>query len=104
MKKKKIALLGGAFNPITKGHIQIAEFVLSNSDIEQLWITPCYGHAFNKEMVDFKHRLEMCEIASKDNSKIKVFDYEIRHKLENGTYDFLKRLKKDKSYKAKRKI
>jgi len=44
--KKKIGILGGAFDPITKGHIQIAHFVLLNTDIEEIWIVPCYSHAF----------------------------------------------------------
>ena len=48
---KHIAILGGAFNPITIGHIATANFVLNNlSIIDEVWISPVYKHIFNKDM------------------------------------------------------
>jgi len=97
-KKSNIALLGGAFNPPHIGHIQLAQFVLDNSDCDEVWLLPTYKHFFNKDMVSSEHRLEMCKIASKSYDKIKVFDYEIRYKIEGGTYYFFDKLNNDKGF------
>jgi nicotinate-nucleotide adenylyltransferase len=97
-KKSNIALLGGAFNPPHLSHIQLAQFVLDNSDCDEVWLLPTYKHFFNKDMVSSEHRLEMCKIASKSYDKIKVFDYEIRYKIEGGTYYFFDKLNNDKEF------
>lgn len=97
-KKSNIALLGGAFNPPHLSHIQLAQFVLDNSDCDEVWLLPTYKHFFNKDMVSSEHRLEMCKIACKQYDRIKVFDYEIRYKIEGGTYYFFDRLNNDKEF------
>lgn len=96
-RKTRVAILGGAFNPIHKGHIQIAQFVLNVSkQFDEVWLMPANNHMYNKDMVSPEHRLKMCEIASKVDNRIKVFDYEIRNKLKGETYYFFKRLKEEK--------
>jgi len=97
--KTKIALLGGAFNPITKGHMQAALFVLNSSfSFDEIWLMPCYSHAYQKKMVSPVHRLAMCSLSTLNNVRIKVFDYEIRQKYEGGTYYIIKKLLEDKSF------
>lgn len=101
-RKTKIAILGGAFNPIHLGHIQLAQFVLNTSGkFDEVWLMPAYNHMYNKEMVSAEHRLKMCEIAAKCDNRIKVFDYEIRNKLKGETYYFFKRLKEEKELTEK---
>ena len=34
---KKVALYFGSFNPIHKGHIALGEYLLENSDVDELW-------------------------------------------------------------------
>lgn len=93
-RKIKVAILGGAFNPITLGHIQTAQFVLNTSgEFDEVWLMPSYNHMYNKEMVSPKDRLEMCKISSKIDGRIKVFDYEIKNELSGETFNFFKRLK-----------
>ncbi len=95
-RKTKVAILGGAFNPITIGHIQTAQFVLNTSgEFDEVWLMPAYHHMYNKDMVSAEHRLKMCEIAAKVDGRIKVFDYEIKHKLGGETYNLFKRLKQE---------
>jgi len=103
-KKLNVAILGGSFDPITKGHIQLAHYVLKNSDIQEVWITPCFHHMFGKNMSSSTHRLEMCKIATNQFPNIKVFDFEIENNLCNGTYDFLSNLMKDIRYSKKYKF
>ena len=92
-RKVSVALIGGSMNPITVGHIKLAQFVLNTSKIfDEAWITPCHRHMHGKDLAEDKHRLKMCEIAAKVDPRIKIFDYEIKHKLTGATYHFLKRL------------
>ncbi|MBN2440414.1 MAG: nicotinate (nicotinamide) nucleotide adenylyltransferase [Spirochaetales bacterium] len=91
--KVNIAILGGAFNPITLGHIQIARYVLSACAIfNEVWIMPCYKHIYSKKMAESNHRLEMCRLAASGDERIKVSDYEIKNRFEGGTYYLLKQL------------
>jgi len=92
-RKVKVAILGGAFNPITKGHIQVAQFVLDTSKtFDEVWIMPCYEHMYGKKLVDAQHRLNMCELAAQADGRIKIFDYEIDKKLSGETFHLAKRL------------
>jgi len=95
-RKKKVALLGGAFNPPTVGHIQVAQFVLNVSgEFDEVWLLPCFKHMYNKEMVSPKHRLAMCELAVKVDGRIKVCDYEIKNKFAGETFHLINRLMDD---------
>lgn len=95
-RKTKVAILGGAFNPIHNGHIQLAQFVLNSSgEFDEVWLMPAYNHMYNKEMVSAEDRLKMCELAAKVDNRIKVFDYEIRNQLKGETFYFFKKLKEE---------
>lgn len=97
-RKVKVAILGGAFNPITIGHIQIAQFVLNTSgEFDEVWIMPAYNHMYGKNMVSSEHRLRMCELAAQVDGRIKVFDYEVRNELAGETFNFFKRLKTEET-------
>jgi len=95
--KQQIALLGESFNPVTKGHIEVARVVVQKIDIDEVWLTPCYGHLQKNIPVDSRHRLEMCKIAVKEHPHIKVSDYEITHQLSSGTCDFIHKLLNDQA-------
>jgi len=100
-RKTKVAILGGAFNPIHNGHIQLAQFVLNASgEFDEVWLMPANNHMY-KEMASPEHRLKMCELAAKKDSRIKVFDYEIKNNLKGETYYFFKRLKEEKELTEK---
>ena len=95
-RKTKVAILGGAFNPIHNSHIQLAQFVLNAAgEFDEIWLMPCANHMYNKDMVSPEHRLKMCELAAKKDARIKAFDYEIKNNLKGETYYFFKRLKEE---------
>jgi len=98
-RKKRVAIYGGAFDPITIGHIQVAQFVLNTSGhFDEVWLMPTYKHMYNKKMQSTEDRLEMCNIASQVDARIKVFDYEIRHELAGETFKLSKMLLNDTDY------
>ena len=95
-RKTKIAILGGSFNPIHIAHIQLAQFVLNASgEFDEVWLMPNFASLTGKELISAEHRLEMCRMAVKVDNRIKVFDYEIRNKLQGETYYFFKKLKEE---------
>jgi nicotinate-nucleotide adenylyltransferase len=101
-RKTKVAILGGAFDPVTNGHIQIAKFVLNTSgEFDEVWLMPAYKHMYNKEMLSSDHRIKMCELAAQVDGRIKVFDYEIKNKLAGETYNFFKRLHQEEELNKK---
>lgn len=95
----KVAILGGALNPVTIGHIRSAQLVLEDQLFDEVWLMPCYDHMYAKKMASSEQRRAMCELAVRNDPRIKVFDYEIKHQLTGGTYKFVKKLFEDKTYK-----
>ena len=94
--KIKVAIFGGAFDPITKGHILIINTLLEQKLVDQVWICPCHQHQFNKKMCDIHHRIKMIKIATRHNRKVAIkfkpsYIYILNY--ENvSTYDFIKNL------------
>jgi nicotinate-nucleotide adenylyltransferase len=91
--KVQVAVLGGAFDPITRAHMQIASFVLDTGPtFDEVWIMPCYRHIYNKKMASPPHRLAMCSLAASKDCRVKISDYEIKNAFIGGTYHLMKKL------------
>lgn len=63
-----IALLGGAFNPPHVGHLLAAHYVRATQAVDELWLLPSFHHPFGKALVDFEHRVHMCQTLCEDTS------------------------------------
>ena len=60
---RDIALFGGSFDPPHLGHVAIIAHVLATEAIDEVWVLPCFTHAFGKRMAPFELRLRMLEAA-----------------------------------------
>lgn len=90
-RKTRIALMGGSFNPIHRGHIQFAQAILNAAGIiDEVWLCPCNNSLYGKDLVANEHRLKMCEIAARVDGRIKVCDWEIRNNTKGETYKLMK--------------
>lgn len=97
-RRTNVAFLGGSFNPIHEGHIQVAQTVLNASGfIDEVWLVPCNKSLYGKELVSGEHRLEMCRIAAKNDRRIRVCDWEIRNNVSGETHHLLKQFLEDES-------
>lgn len=63
---KQIAIIGGSFNPVTLGHVQMALEVAKLPNIDGIWFVPNYNSVFEKNLVEFRHRVDMLELAIAD--------------------------------------
>ena len=104
---KNVAIFGGAFDPIHKGHIDIVNYLNSDKEIDEILIMPSYNHPIKSYNLsqdshdDFYYkRIEMIKLSIKTNDKIKISEYERDYCLKNGfnktyTYDILSSLDKN---------
>lgn len=60
---KRVAILGGSFNPPHVGHLMVAYWTLATQDVSEVWLLPAYVHPFGKELAPFEDRVAMCELA-----------------------------------------
>jgi nicotinate-nucleotide adenylyltransferase len=56
----RVALFGGSFNPPHVAHQLAALYVLETEPVDELWLVPCFIHPFDKALVPFEDRREMC--------------------------------------------
>jgi len=91
-ERTRIGLLGGAFDPPTNGHLQIALHVLASGEVDYVDFLPCYKSLHGKKMSSPAHRIEMCYLASTFYDNIDPWDYEIKNEFSGSTYEFVDKL------------
>jgi nicotinate-nucleotide adenylyltransferase len=74
----KVGLFFGSFNPVHIGHLLIANYMISYTDLGELWfvISPQNPFKGKESLLNDELRLEMLKIAIGANSTIKVSDVE----------------------------
>jgi nicotinate-nucleotide adenylyltransferase len=83
----KIGLYFGTFNPIHIGHLIIANYMVENSDLDEIWmvVTPHNPFKKKKSLLDNHHRFELVYRATEDYMKIKPSDIEFKLPQPNYT-------------------
>lgn len=93
----RIALLGGSFDPVHDGHLQIAKTALKKMKIDQVWFMPCKDAPLkNGQTVSFHHRCEMVKRAIAPYRKMKLC--RIEGELEGVSYTIRTVLELKKRY------
>ncbi len=74
IRKKKIGIMGGTFNPIHMGHLILAENAFETMDLNEVWVMPTAmpPHKQKMPILDKKHRLEMVRLAIQDNPHFRL--------------------------------
>ena len=75
---QQVGILGGGFNPPHKAHLFVVTDALSSGLFDEIWVIPCYHHAFEKDeaLIPFEQRLNMCKLAFNQWGNVKVLDVE----------------------------
>lgn len=83
----KIGLYFGTFNPIHIGHLIIANHMVENSDLDEIWMVVTPHNPFKKKssLLDNHHRLELVYKATEAYDKIKPSDIEFKLPQPNYT-------------------
>ena len=90
----KIALFGGSFNPVHNGHLNIANELINQEIVDEVWLIPCGNHAFGKKLAPGKERMKMLKLAVGNKKSIKILDLELNSKTKSYTSETVKQLKK----------
>jgi nicotinate (nicotinamide) nucleotide adenylyltransferase len=99
----KLAIYGGAFNPIHNGHLAVIHYLANRDDIDCVYVMPSSTHPFEKKLQPFHIRKKLIElvtepIKAKFHASIKVVDIEneitkVDPTFKGYTYQVLKYLK-----------
>ncbi len=90
---RRVALLGGSFNPPHVGHLMAAHYVRATQPVDEVWLMPAFRHAFGKSLTTFEHRVAMCEAMCRDASGwLRVTEVEREVPGEGRTVDTLTHL------------
>lgn len=92
---KRLGVLGGTFNPIHNGHINMARCFLERFGLDRVLLIPVWTppHKSASDVVPAADRIEMCRLASKVDSRFSVSDIEIRRGGLSYTVDTLRQLR-----------
>ena len=85
-------VFGGAFNPITKAHMDVYHYLKERLDFNEFIFLPVSSAYTKSELASNYHRLNMLEIVTKDYPDIEVSKLEIDDSDFLGTYQSLIRL------------
>ncbi|MCI1920314.1 MAG: nicotinate-nucleotide adenylyltransferase [Liquorilactobacillus nagelii] len=94
IKKKRIGILGGTFNPPHIGHLIIAEQVYEQLGLEKILFMPDANppHVDHKEAIAAQHRQKMVKASIKDNPHFELEDCELKRGGVSYTFDTIKQL------------
>jgi nicotinate-nucleotide adenylyltransferase len=93
---KRIGLYFGSFNPVHVGHLIVAQSVMDNTDVDELWfvVSPQNpAKVKSGELEDGNHRLEMVKKAIADVPAFSACDIEFGMPLPSYTANTLKVLR-----------
>ena len=95
---KQVGIFSGSFNPVHNGHVALASYIVSHSNLDELWmlVSPQNPLKTGREQVDAWQRVEMLKLALKDYYPIiKASDYELSLPTPTYTYETLQQLSQD---------
>lgn len=86
----RLGVYVGSFDPVHKGHIGVAEYLLTNNIIDKILLIPTESYWDKNDLVEVKHRYNMLKIY--ENEKINV---STKYSSFQSTYQILDELTND---------
>ncbi|MCW5830111.1 MAG: nicotinate (nicotinamide) nucleotide adenylyltransferase [Deltaproteobacteria bacterium] len=90
---RRIALFGGSFDPPHFAHV-LAVAHLAAGPFDEVWVIPCAGHPFGKQLAPFADRMAMCRAAFGFMRNVRVIPIEDRLPKPTLTLNTLRELKR----------
>jgi nicotinate-nucleotide adenylyltransferase len=92
LRKKKIGLFGGSFDPFHFGHLNLVVNLLEHAHLDQIFICPAKSTAFKTPHTSIEHRVHMLQLVIEEIPSCALLDWEIQMQ-KPYTIDTVKRLK-----------
>lgn len=76
----KIGLFFGSFNPIHIGHLMLAEYIVENTDLKEIWFVVSPNNPLKKKstLLSEHQRLYMVNLAIEDDARFRSCDIEFK--------------------------
>lgn len=96
MKKKKVALLGGSFDPIHWGHLNMAKAALDSLGVDEVWFIPSNQTPLkDRVLMPANHRLAMVRLAMKEDPRFRISTVDLSRNGPSYTVDTLRILNQE---------
>lgn len=97
MRKRKIGIMGGTFDPIHNGHVWTAKSIYEMLDLDQVIFIPAFipPHKQGQNYVAAEHRYAMTALAIEGYPNFSVSDMEIKRNSVSYTFDTISALKEE---------
>lgn len=92
----KVGLLFGSFNPIHTGHLILAHFMATHTDLDAVWlvVSPQSPFKVGQEMLPEAARYELVQLAIAGNPRLRALDIEFAMPKPSYTIDTLDELRR----------
>ena len=89
--KKKIGLYFGSFNPIHNGHLILANHIVQNTDLDEVWFVVSRRNPLKsgKGLLADRKRFALVQMAIEDNSSFRACDLEFQLPVPSYTVNTL---------------
>ncbi|VEU77862.1 nicotinate-nucleotide adenylyltransferase [Mycoplasmopsis columbinasalis] len=88
----KIGLFGGSFNPVHKGHLEIARLASKQLELDQIIFIPAAKNPFKKKqsIADSQDRINMLNLALADEPNFTVSEFETKRGGVSYTFETIR--------------
>ena len=92
----RIGIFGGSFNPIHRGHVALATWIVSQKVVDEVWlmVSPQNPLKVAADLMPEHRRMELAELALKDVEGIRACDFEWKLPRPSYTWHTLCALRK----------
>jgi nicotinate-nucleotide adenylyltransferase len=96
VRRERIGILGGTFNPVHSGHLRAAEAVAEQFGLDVVFLIPSYipPHKDSSDIVPAGHRLKMLELACGGQSRCVPSDIEVKARGKSYSILTLKKIRR----------
>ena len=94
-KQKRVGILGGSFNPPHVAHLIMAEQARVQLNLDKIYFMPSHipPHVDEKKTIDANYRVEMTQLAIRDNYHFDLETIELERTEKSYSFDTIQLLK-----------